>query len=48
MLVKFRANRVGLVADIEKAFLMVGISNKDGRDQQQRSRYATFFVVQEH
>jgi hypothetical protein len=28
MLVKFRANRVGLVADIEKAFLMVGVSNK--------------------
>ena len=29
MLVKFRANRVGLVADIEKDFLMVEVSNKD-------------------
>ena len=29
MLVKFRLNPVGLVADIEKAFLMVGINEKD-------------------
>ncbi|XP_028417883.1 uncharacterized protein LOC114542562 [Dendronephthya gigantea] len=29
MLVKFRQNPVGLVADIEKAFLMIGISEED-------------------
>lgn len=29
MLVKFRLNRVGLVADIEKAFLMVGVNEED-------------------
>ena len=29
ILVKFRKNRIGLVADIEKAFLMIGICKKD-------------------
>ncbi len=31
MLIKFRSNRVALTADIEKAFLMVGIK-KEHRD----------------
>jgi hypothetical protein len=44
MLVKFRANRVGLVADIEKAFLMVGISNKD-RDM---LRFLWFKNIEHH
>ena len=29
ILVKFRKNRIGLVADIEQAFLMIGICEKD-------------------
>ena len=29
MLANFRANRVGLIADIEKAFLMIGIKEED-------------------
>jgi hypothetical protein len=44
MLVKFRANRVGLVTDIEKAFLMVGISNKD-RDM---LRFLWFKNIEHH
>ncbi len=29
MLANFRANRIGLIADIEKAFLMIGIKEED-------------------
>ena len=44
MLVKFRVNPVGLVADIEKAFLMVGISEKD-RDM---LRFLWFKNIESH
>ena len=44
MLVKFRVNPVGLVAGIEKAFLMVGISEKD-RDM---LRFLWFKNIENH
>ena len=44
ILVKFRINPVGIVADIEKAFLMVGISEKD-RDM---LRFLWFKNIEHH